>query len=216
MEITWLAHSCFRLRGAAVSILTDPFPASLGGTVAGVEPDIVTVSSIHPNHSAVASVDGDFRLLEGPGEYGVAGVYVNGVMTPPPTNPDTPPPPRNTAYLFEMEGLRLCHLGDLAHPLSNKLVEDLTPLDVLFVPVGGRCTLPPDRLSALIHGIEPRIVIPMHYRVPGAAVELDTIDAFLREMSVRDAEERPRLSVTTTTLPANTTVTLLKPTALPS
>ena len=213
MDITWLAHSCFRIRSANTTILTDPFPSSLGGTVEE-EPGIVTVSNMHPNHSNVSGLSGDVRLIDGPGEYAIGGIYVNGIMTSAAPEPDALPPPRNTAYLFEMEGLRLCHLGDLAGPLSDKHVDELSPMDVLFVPVGGRCTLPLNRLSVAIRRLEARIVIPMHYKVPGAYVDLDGLDLFLRDMGIREVEPQARLNVTATNLPAETTVVVLKATAI--
>ena len=212
MEITWLAHSCFRLRGANVTILTDPFPSSIGGSVGQVEPTIVTVSNKHPNHSHLEGLEGDFRLLEGPGEYAISGVYIRGIMTP--SGAQDPPQHRNTAYFFEMDGLRLCHLGDLAGVLSDQHVEELTPLDVLFLPVGGNCTLELDRVGGIVQALEPRIVVPMHYRVPGTTVELGSLDPFLREMGIREAEPQPRLTVTATSLPAETTVVVLRATGI--
>ena len=218
MDITWLGHACFRLKGASATILTDPFPDSLGGSVAGVEsaPNIVTVSNTHPNHSSLTGLDDGFRPVEGPGEYGVSGVYIRGFMTPPSPEPVEQPPPRNTAYLFECEGLRLCHLGNLAAPLSNRMMDELSPLDVLLLPVGGSPTLELDHRVALVRQLEARIVIPMLYKVPGSQAELAGLDPFMREMGLRDVEEQPRISVTTTNLPAETRVVPLRPTAIPA
>jgi L-ascorbate metabolism protein UlaG (beta-lactamase superfamily) len=217
MDITWLAHSCFRIRSANATILTDPFPSSLGGSVGAVEenPGIVTLSSRHPNHSDVSGLSGDFRLINGPGEYAVGGLYVKGIMTPASPEPNALPPLRNTAYLFEMEGLRLCHLGDLAGPLSDKHVDELSPMDVLFVPVGGRCTLSLDRLGVAVRRLEARLVVPMHYKIPGVDVDLEGLEPFLREMGIRELEPQPRLTVTATNLPAETTVVVLKALAIP-
>ena len=217
MDVTWLGHSCFRLRGSSATILTDPFPDSLGGSVAKVEsgPNIVTVSNSHPNHNHLTALDPGFRLMEGPGEYGASGVYIRGFMTPPTSIPTDEPPPRNTAYLFEFDNIRVCHLGDLAALLSNKMVDELSPMDVLFMPVGGGCTLDLDQATAVIRQLEARIVIPMHYKVPGAAVELEGLDPFLREMGLRDVEALPRLSVTATSLPLETRVVALRPMAIP-
>ncbi len=217
MDVTWLGHSCFRLRGSSATILTDPFPDSLGGSVARIEagPNIVTVSNSHPNHNHLTALDSGFRLMEGPGEYGASGVYIRGFMTPPTSIPTDEPTPRNTAYLFEFDNLRVCHLGDLATLLPNNMVDELSPMDVLFMPVGGGCTLDLDQAAAVIRQLEARIVIPMHYKVPGAAVELEGLDPFLREMGLRDVEAQPRFSVTATSLPAETRVVVLRPMAIP-
>ncbi len=216
MDVTWLGHSCFRLRGASATILTDPFPDSVGGSVASVEsgPDIVTVSNDTPNHNHVGGLESDYRLIEGPGEYGVSGVYIRGFMTPAAPKPNEVPPPRNTAYLFEFENLRLCHLGVLATALSSRMVDELSPMDVLFIPVGSGSTLGLDQAAALIRQIEARIVIPMQYKVQGAAVGLEGLDPFLREMGLRDVEEQPRLSVTATNLPAETRVVPMRAMAI--
>ena len=216
MDITWLGHSCFRLRGTSATILTDPFPDSLGGSVTRVEsdPNIVTVSNGHPNHSHLTALESGFRLMEGPGEYGVSGVYIRGFMTPAAPKPDELPPPRNTAYLFEFDNLRVCHLGDLSAVLPNNMVDELSPMDVLFIPVGRGCTLELDHVAAVIRQMEARIVVPMHYKVPGVDVELDGVDPFLREMGLRDVETQPRFSVTATSLPAETRVVALRPMAI--
>ncbi len=217
MDVTWLGHACFRMKGASATILTDPFPVSMGGSVANVEsePDIVTVSNSHPNHSHLTALESGFRLMDGPGEYGVSGVYVRGFMTPAAPKPDELPPPRNTAYLFEFDDLRVCHLGDLSAILPSGMVDELSPMDVLFLPVGGGCTLELDQLASLIRQMEARIVIPMHYKVPGTTVELADLGPFLREMGLRDVEEQTRLSVTATNLPAETRVVPMRPMAIP-
>ena len=216
MDITWLGHCCFRLKGAEATILTDPFSDSLGGSVAEVEsnPDIVTVSNQTLNHNNLDGLETGYRLMQGPGEYGVSGVYVRGFMTPASPKPNELPPPANTAYLFEFEDLRLCNLGAVSALLPGILVDELSPLDVLFLPVGGNGTLELDHLASTIRQLEARIVVPMRYQVPGLNLELEAIDPFLREMGLRDVEAQPRLSVTATNLPAETKVVPLKPLAI--
>ena len=209
MEITWLAHSCFRLRSNDVTVLTDPFPDSIGATMGQVQPTIATVSNRHPNHSHVADLQGDFHLIDGPGEYAISGVYIRGVMTP--LNPEEPLEGRNTAYFMEMEGLRLCHPGDLNATFLGQHVGEVTPVDVLFAPAGGHCTLELNRIGDLIQALSPRLVVPMHYKVPGISIELGHLDPFLREMGTKAEEPQSRLSVTATSLPAQTRVVVLRP-----
>ena len=218
MDVTWLGHACFRLRGASATILTDPFPVSMGGTVIDVEsePDIVTVSNDQPNHSHLRALESGFRLMDGPGEYGVSGVYVRGFMTPAAPKPDELPPPRNTAYLFEFEDLRVCHLGDLSALLPSAMVDELSPMDVLFLPVGEGSRLELEQSISLIRQLEARIVIPMHFRDQDATAESGGLDPFLREMGLRDVEVQTRLSVTATNLPAETRIVPMRPMALPN
>ena len=212
MEIIWLAHSCFRLRSNGVTVLTDPFPSSIGGRLVAVNPTIVTISNQHPNHSHMEGVPGEFHLIDGPGEYAISGIYIKGVMTP--MQPGQPYEECNTAYLLEAEGLSLCHLGDLNTVLSDQLVDELTPVDVLLVPAGGACTLSVKQSGEIIQALSPRIVVPMHYKAPGINVELEELDAFLRETGTRVQEPEPRLNVTSTSLPAETKVVVLKPTGI--
>ena len=218
MDITWLGHACFRLRGATATILTDPFPVSMGGSVSDVEsePGIVTVSNSQPNHSNLTALESGYRLMDGPGEYGVSGVYVRGFMTPAAPKPNELPPPRNTAYLFEFEDLRVCHLGDLSALLPGTMVDELSPMDVLFLPVGGGSRLELEQSTSLIRQVEARIVIPMHFSAQGATAESGGLDPFLREMGLRDVEVQTRLSVTATNLPAETRIVPMRPMALPS
>ena len=197
MEITWLGHSCFRLRGNNVTLLTDPFIEDVGFPFPSVSARVVTVSNDHPHHSNWVAVEGSPRVLRGPGEYEVGGVFINSLRTP--AQGDQVPP--NTAYLVEMDGLTLCHLGDVSQPLSARLVEELGRAQVLFIPVGGHCTLPLAQVAEVITQLEPRLVIPMHFKVEGCAVDLEPVDAFLRELGIQEPSHQPRISVTSSGLP---------------
>ncbi|MBI2872875.1 MAG: MBL fold metallo-hydrolase [Chloroflexi bacterium] len=209
MEITWLGHACFLLRGSSATVLTDPFPDSLGLSMGATTAAVVTVSNSHPNHSAVQGVQGRPLVLNGPGEYEVSGVYVRGVGTP--LMPDADGTHRNTMFIIEVDDVVLCHVGDLSVPLVSRQLEKLTTCDVLFLPVGGRCTLPMDRVGEMVNTIEPRLVVPMHYAIPGLTVELDPVEKFLQEMGHKEAEPLPRLTVTRSSLPAERRVALLTP-----
>ena len=212
MEITWLGHSCFRLRSDDLVVVTDPFPDSLGLRFGETRALAVTVSHQHPNHSYWQGVQGDPKVLRTPGEYELSGIYIAGAMTP--RGEGDPPEKRNTAYLIEMESLRLCHLGDISGPLSTQHVEELKPVDVLFLPVGGVCTVGIPQAREMVQTLEPRVVIPMHYGLPGLEVELGGIDLFLREMGLGDLEAQGRLNVSASSLPSDMRVVVLEPQGL--
>ena len=208
MEITWLGHSCFRLRQKDAVLVTDPFPPSLGLSMGEIEASAVSVSHDHPNHSNVSGIRGAPRIFRGPGEYEVRDIYVRGFLTPPAE--DDAPEKRNTAFVIEMDGLKICHLGDISHPLSGSMAADLAPLDILLAPAGGGCTLAISQVSELAQSLESRIVVPMHYKLPEMSVEIGPLEPFLREMGAREVEPQARLVVTPTTLPGETRVVVLQ------
>ena len=208
MEITWLGLSCFRLRADDLAIVTDPYPDAIGLRMGGQQALAVTVSHHHPNHTHWEGVGGDPKVLRGPGEYELSGIYVTGIMTP--AGEGDPSGKRNTAYVIEMDGLRLCHLGDVSSSLTTRQVEGLTPVDVLFLPVGGVCTVEVPEAREMVQRLDPRVVIPMHYRLPGLSVGLQGLDVFLREMGLRDVQPQARLNVTSSSLPPEMRVVILE------
>ena len=210
MEITWLGHSCFRLRGREAAIVTDPCAKSTGYSVGRPAADIVTVSHDHPGHNNVAAVTGSPRVVQGPGEFEIAGVLIMGIRT----YHDEEKGERlgkNTAYVLEMDDLRICHLGDLGHVPTPEQVEELSGIDILLAPVGGNNTIDAAAAVETVSLLEPKLVLPMHYQTPAAKAQLDPLDRFLKEMSAPSAleERQPKLSITKSTLPHETKVLVL-------
>jgi L-ascorbate metabolism protein UlaG (beta-lactamase superfamily) len=207
LEITYLGHSAFRLRGKEVSVVTDPFPPSLGLSMGKPAASIVTVSHPSQNHSYVEGVGSSPRVIDGPGEYEVADVLVAGVATA--TEPGRGA--RNTAYVFRFEDLAICHLGDADEKLTDKQVEEIGNIDVLMIPTGAGKALSPTEAAEVVAQLEPSIVIPMHFRMDGAPVDgLESVDLFCREMGSKDLVPEPKLSVTRSSLPAAIRVVVLE------
>lgn len=213
MEITWQGHACFRLRADDLVVVTDPYPSTLGFRPESRAATVVTVSNPHPNHSNWLEVGGPPKVFDTPGEYEYSGIAARGVMTT--LAEGQPRENRNVAYSIVLDNVNVCHLGDIVAPLTTRQVEELQPVDVLLAPAGGGCTLNLERILQLMQDLDPRIVIPMHYRIPGSAEPLGSLDAFLRLMGVSEVQPRRSLSVTTTNLPANMQVTVLEPRARP-
>ena len=213
MDLTWLGHSCFRLRMDETVVITDPFPASLGLRPGNQPATVVTISNSHPNHCNWQEVAGEPRVFDAPGEYECSGVGVRGVMTP--LQEGTPREQRNVAYSIEIDGVNICHLGDIATPLTPRLADELQPVDVLLVPVGGGCTLDLERADQTIQDLNPKIVVPMHYAIERVTVDLGTVDAFLRMLGGNEIQPQNRLSVTTTNLPLDRRVSVLTPQSRP-
>jgi len=214
VEITWLGHSCFRLRQDDLVVVTDPFAPSLGLSMGPVEALAVSVSHDHSNHNNISAIQGRPRVLRGPGEYEIQGIYIRGFLTPPAE--DDPTDTRNTAFVLKMGGLSICHLGDIRRALPATLVAELDPLDILLVPVGGTCTLGIPQVSELIRSLGPRIVIPMHYKLPGLSLEIEPLETFLREMGIREATTQARLVVSPSTLPEETRIVVLEASGQPT
>lgn len=135
-EIKWFGHGCFRVRGREATLVLDPVGKSTGYTLPRQKADIVTISHPHPGHNALSQVQEGYFLIDGPGEYEVSDIFITGIRTYHDNKGGTIHG-YNTIYLFELEDLRICHLGDLGHALTEEQVERLDEVDVLLVPVGG-------------------------------------------------------------------------------
>ncbi len=197
MDVTWLGHGCFRLRGKNAAVVTDPYPPSIGLRLPKQDADLLTISHEHENHSYAQAVRDGAYEIKGPGEYEVAGVSVVGF----PTFHDSKKGAdrgRNTVYLIEIDDVRICHLGDLGHGLADEDAEIVSGVDVLLVPVGGRTAINAAGAAEVVRQLEPRFVVPMHYAVPGLKKDLDGVERFLKEMAVTASEPQPKLSVQAT------------------
>ena len=207
MEITWLGHSCFRMKGKEATLVTDPYSESLGYPMSELAANIVTISHSHPGHSYADGVGDGPRVIRGPGEYEIADVLIIGM----PTFHDSEEGGergRNTIYLIEMDELRLCHLGDIGHLLSPQQVEELGNVEILLVPTGGVSTINAKVASELVRLLNPRIIIPMHYNTEMTSW-LDPVDDFLKEMGQKETVSQNKLLVTRSNLPSEARVVLL-------
>ena len=213
VEITWMGHSCFRLRDRAATVVTDPYGKDLGLILPRVRADIVTVSGDADDHNFVKGVKGDFQVLSGPGEYEVSSVFVTGLELrgDRKSKKEKEAAPRNTVFLFEFEDLTICHLGDLnIVPTQAQVEEALGSVDVLLVPVGGGESLTAAQAAEVVSLLEPHIVIPMHYKVPDFESKLDPVSKFLKEMGLDKLLPQEVLKVSRGGLPDETQTVLLE------
>lgn len=210
MEITWLGHSCFRLKSREAIVVTDPPSKSTGYNIGKPTAGIVTISHDHAGHNNVKAVAGSPRIVEGPGEFEISGVLIMGIRTYHDAEKGQQLG-KNTAYVFEMEGMLVCHLGDIGHVPTSDQVEELGGVDILLAPVGGGETIAASAAAETVSLLEPKLVIPMHYQTPAAKAKLDPIDRFLKEIGAPKAldERQPKLAVTKSTLPHETKVLVL-------
>jgi L-ascorbate metabolism protein UlaG (beta-lactamase superfamily) len=208
MEITWYGHACFRLRDRGATVVTDPYDQSIGYTLPRVRADIVTVSHHHADHNYVSGVKGGPKVVDGPGEYEIQGVFITGIATFHDRKKGTQRG-RNTVFLFEFDGLTICHLGDLGHVPTQAQVEALSDVDILLIPVGGVSTIGAPQAAEIISLLEPKVVIPMHYKTKALTAKLASVDRFLQEMGLKKLAAQESLKVTGSTLPEETQIVLL-------
>lgn len=188
MDITYLGHSSFRIKTKTAVVIIDPFdPQMVGLKFPSQEADIVTISHDHKDHNALEKITGVKKVISGPGEYEIMGVSIMGYKTFH-DKANGAERGKNTIYVYEADGLRLCHLGDLGHAMSEDLINEIGDIDVLMVPVGGEFTIGPKEASELVGKIEPFFVIPMHYGETNLNqaefAKLEPVETFLKESAL--------------------------------
>ncbi len=179
MRIRWHGHSCFEIENTVV-VVTDPHDGrNIGIREPNVKGDIILVSHDHFDHNAVRLVEKtDTEVLDGSGEYEKANVKIEGLKT---YHDEDEGKKRgeNIIFKFETEGIKFCHLGDLGHALDDETIEQIKPIDFLFIPVGGTFTIGPKEAAELVEKIEPSIAIPMHFKVGGLSLDIKGVQPFL-------------------------------------
>ena len=197
MEISYLGHSCFRLRGREASVVIDPYGKSVGiptQVPSKFAADILLITHDHPGHNNRAMVGGNPKVIEGPGEYEVKGVGVRAVAA---FHDDARGTKfgRMTLFAVRIDDVVVAHLGDLGHSLDEGQQDQLGSVDVLLLPVGGGNGLSLTQAVGVANQLEPKVVIPMHYRLPGSRAEVDEPQHFAREMGIENLELQPRLAL---------------------
>lgn len=207
LEITWYGQSCFRLaeRGKP-AVITDPFSDVIGIPSPKLKGDMVTVSHDVPGHNFVEAVKGTPFVLRGAGEYEIGGVFIMGIAM---HNTNSPEPRPNISYLFDYDGLTVLHLGDLDHVPTQSVIEEIGEVNVLLLPVGGGTSLKAAQAAEVVSLIEPFFVVPMHYELPGLALELEPLDKFLKAMGVSKVQELDMLKVSASDMPDQPQVVVL-------
>ncbi|HEY3246954.1 MAG TPA: MBL fold metallo-hydrolase [bacterium] len=177
MKLTYFGHATFLLESGGTSILIDPFDAKVGYPVPTVSPTAVTVSHEHGDHNNVGAARGSPKVVRGLADGGkdwadVAEEIGPFTLSTVRTYHDTSKGQdrgKNAIFIFEAEGLRVAHAGDLGHPLSPEEVKALGHIDVLLIPIGGHYTIGPQQAEAVIEQVNPRVAIPMHYKTEANA-----------------------------------------------
>ena len=209
MLIRYLGHSSFKVRGSEGAVITDPYDnKAVGLELPIMSAEVVTVSHDHDDHNAADRVQGTSDrkepfVIDKPGEYEASGVSVIGVQS---FHDDKEGSERgdNIIYVFKLDDIWVCHLGDLGHTLSNSQIKQIGQIDVLMVPVGGKYTVGPKKALKVIESLSPSLVIPMHYKQKGMNEQFDelvTVDEFLEKAALNGVERLDKISLSKTNLP---------------
>jgi len=240
MDVAWIGHAAFRLRGRDTAVVMDPAPSSTGFRLNRPQADIVTISNPDPSYSWVKGVGGGPIQLDAPGEYEIQNVLVTGVTDTPEhpkrspdaehqdhndgdrENADAPPelpptatpfiPSGNIAFIVTIDDLVIAHLGDMRTPPRGEALEELGRADVMLVPIGGHGHMDANMAATLVAAIAPKIVIPMLYQAGSETETLDPVAPFLKAVGGAMPDELDNhINITRSALPNNTTVHVLAP-----
>ncbi len=200
MNITWHGQSCFQINvnpknNSKINIVIDPFDENIGLRVPSLEADILLITHNHPDHNNIKAVKGSPFIIDGPGEYDIKGVYIQGF---PAFHDASQGEERGkiTIYTIEAEEIKLCHLGDLGQKeLTEGQLEKIGDIDVLMIPIGGIYTINATEAMKIMSQIEPKIIIPMHYQIPKLKLKLEGLDKFLKSLGIKTLEPLNKLSV---------------------
>ncbi|EYE89801.1 beta-lactamase [Fervidicella metallireducens AeB] len=182
MKIKWLGHSCFKIKSdKGIRIVTDPFDDNVGYKLPVVECDIVTTSHGHYDHNFIDCVKGNFEVIKKVGIFNVKDISITGIHT---YHDEMGGTKRgdNIVYVMEVDGIRVCHLGDLGHVLTQSQINMIGKVDVLLIPVGGVYTINSEEAVEVVNQLKPSIVIPMHYKTPALKFNLDSVEGFLEKV----------------------------------
>jgi L-ascorbate metabolism protein UlaG (beta-lactamase superfamily) len=215
MNIIWHGQSCFEIRIPSNQteekvIVIDPFSESIGLKLPSLTADILLVSHNHSDHNNIKAIKGNPLLIDVPGEYEVKNVFIHG-LSGSHGSFEKKNLGKITIYTIEVEGIRLCHLGDLGQKeLNPEQLETIGDIDILIIPVGGSYTINGEEAQKITNQIEPKIVIPMHYKLPKLKVNLDEVEMFLKAMGQEITEPQTSLKIKKQGLPAETKIVVLK------
>ncbi|MDA0351410.1 MAG: MBL fold metallo-hydrolase [Chloroflexi bacterium] len=202
MDITWLGHAAVRVRTRQAAIVMDPTDRSAGHDMGRPAGEIATISRVdHPQHSHVKGIKGEPVIVDGPGEYEILGVHIEGIraLWPVAAEAEDQTPEATTIYIGESEEMTFAHLGGLGQPPTGHQSEALGDVDILILPIALPGGLGPEAAAKIVRALEPRMVIPVGYEPP-ASGESAELKAFLEAVGDQPEEAISRLTVNRRTL----------------
>lgn len=209
MTIIWHGQSFFEIQtrdreGNEIKIAVDPFDENLGLRVPKIGADILLISHNHPDHSNKKAITGTPFLIEEPGEYEIKGVFIKGIFSFH-DNAQGKEMGTNIIYRIEVKGMKLCHLGNLGQKeLTPEQLEEIGEVDILMISIGGPFT-DAKTCAGIVSQIEPRMVIPMHYKIPKLKMKIDGPEKFFKTMGAEKTEPQKKLKISLKDLPKEET-----------
>lgn len=200
MNVTWFGQSCFRVEAKEGSILIDLFSKDIGLRPPKIKDNLVLITHGHYDHNNLDGLNPEAFVIKNPGEYEKQGIAVHGILS---YHDKSEGKERgtNTIYIIKAEDMTICHLGDLGQEkLTDEQVEQIGDVDILMIPVGGTYTTNFKEAVGVISQIEPKIVMPMHYKIPDLKVDIDGVDKFVKELGL-SAEKMDKLKMAKKNLP---------------
>ncbi|MCY6484985.1 MBL fold metallo-hydrolase [Clostridium aestuarii] len=182
MEITWLGHASFLIEDSkGRKILTDPYDNSIGYKIFEGKADVVTISHHHFDHDYIKNIKGNPEILDKVGLFYACDIPIEGIPSYHDHSKGTKRG-ENIIFVLEIDGYKICHLGDLGHELSVEDINKIGDIDVLLIPIGGIYTIDAKEASIVSNAINSHIIIPMHYKVPSLSFDLNKIEDFIETM----------------------------------
>ena len=215
MKVKWIGHSCFLIISKdGLRIITDPYAIGGGINYPPIKEtaDVIVVSHEHLDHNNISAVQGKPEVVRGSGIKTARGIQFRGIATYHDNSQGKQRGP-NVAFCFILDGIRLCHLGDLGHLLSQAQVVEIGSVDMLFIPIGGSYTIDANGASQVCNQLGPKTIIPMHFKTPECTYPIAGVDDFLKgKRSVRRTSSS-EAEFELEKLPDIAEVVILKPTS---
>jgi L-ascorbate metabolism protein UlaG (beta-lactamase superfamily) len=214
MIVKWLGHSSFIITSdKGVKIITDPYKSGRGLKYGEIKEsaDSVTVSHEHGDHNNTVVIGGNPQIIRGVKHAEVKGIKINGVATFHDAEQGKSHG-TNTVFCFEVDGIRICHLGDLGHKLNEQQISQIGRVDVLLIPMAGFFTMDAEVATEVVNQLTPKIIIPMHFRNERCDYPISTVDDFLKGKKNVTMMNSSEIKLDSGKIPNETRIIVLKPT----
>jgi len=210
MDIYWHGQACFEIKTQVdkKKIVIDPYTKDYGLKLPKLEADLLLITHDHKDHNNIRGVSGNPFIINSPGEYEAKGIFIQGINA-------SHGEKRGDViiYIMDIEGMKVCHLSDIGQELTDEQVEKIGDVDILMIPVGGIYTVDGEGAQKIINQIEPKVIIPMHYQIPGLKLDkkLESVSSFLKTMGHEEIQAESSLKIKKAGLPPETKIVVLKP-----